>query len=122
MKKLLFIAVISVVALASCTKAGKLNRKLDGKWNAVSYDGQAMATGQTIIVEFDKDKKDNGTYTMTSTYGSFSATETGTYQLTKDDVITLTSGGDVDAMTVNDYSKTDLTITDGSDIIVFKKM
>jgi ABC-type sulfate transport system substrate-binding protein len=121
MKKVLFIAIISVVALASCSKERKLNKKLDGTWNAVSYDGQAMAAGQTITIAFDKDKKDNGTYTMTSTYGGFSSVETGTYQLTKDDLITLTSAGDVDIMTVTDYSKTDLTITDGGDVIILKK-
>lgn len=121
MKKLLFIAIISVVALASCSKERKLNRKLDGTWMVTSYDGQAMGSGESITITFDKDEKDNGKYTMTSVYSGFTYTESGTYQLTKDDMITLTSGNDSDIMTVTDYSKTDMTVTSDGDIMILKK-
>ena len=66
--------------VTSCTKAGKLNRRLDGEWNLVTYDGQALPAGATVVLQFSKEKKGKGTYTMTSNMPPAPAeTDNGTY-------------------------------------------
>lgn len=122
--------VAATLVLASCSKESKLNRKLDGSWNVVSYsvDGvdQSM-TNVTMVMSFTKDKKGVGTYTNTLTVLSVPQVETGSYVLTEDATITENkitpgTGSSTSVYTVTDYSKSDLTLTQTSsgDVYVFK--
>ncbi len=131
MKKLMMMMVAATLVLASCSKETKLNKKLDGSWNAVSYSVNGVEqsmTGITMVMAFVKDKKGVGTYTQTMTMTGFpSSVETGTYDLTDDTMITLTrvtpTAGTAEAAVVTDYSKTDLTLTmtdDDGDVTVMK--
>ncbi len=130
MKKLMMVMVAATLVLASCSKESKLNRKLDGSWNVVSYsvDGvdQSM-TNVTMVMSFTKDKKGVGTYTNTLTVLSVPQVETGSYVLTEDATITENkitpgTGSSTSVYTVTDYSKSDLTLTQTSsgDVYVFK--
>ncbi len=132
MKKFLFLSVaILALVLGSCSKEAKLNRKIDGKWDIVTFAGISPASlGITsFTIEFTKDKKGKGAYTSTSTSSTGTDSSTGTYVLTDDTKITMTENASAnnstptpDAMTVTDYSKTDLTLTDASGkAIVLKK-
>ena len=122
--------VAATLVLASFSKESKLNRKLDGSWNVVSYsvDGvdQSM-TNVTMVMSFTKDKKGVGTYTNTLTVLSVPQVETGSYVLTEDATITENkitpgTGSSTSVYTVTDYSKSDLTLTQTSsgDVYVFK--
>ena len=124
MKKILFAMFAVAIMFASCSKESKLNRKLDGSWNLVTYDGAALATGESEVVKFDKDKKGKGTLTYTATGSGLSVSFTGTYELDKDEKITITiTGSTANVETVVDYSKTDLTIKDtAGKLSVYKKM
>lgn len=131
MKKFLFLSVaILAFVLGSCSKEAKLNRKLDGKWDVVTFSGLTPASvGLTAFtIEFTKDKKGKGAYTTTMTEGSVSETSTGTYELTDDTKITMTetptagSTSTPDVSTITNYSKTDLTLTTSDNtVIVLKK-
>lgn len=112
MKKVVSAIFAIVILLSSCSKEKKLNKKLDGEWNITSYDGVSLASGETEVISFDKDKKE-GSYTWTYTDASGSDVETGTYTLTDDKAITFKStslGVDYPA-TIEEYSKTKLKLT-----------
>ena len=120
MKKLMMIRVAATMMMASCSKESKLNKKLDGSWNLVSMSENGVdqpMTGMTMVMAFVKDKKGVGTYTQTFTITGFPASvETGTYALTDDTSISITkltpTAGTASSVTVTDYSKTDMTLTD----------
>lgn len=130
MKKILFLAV-AILALVSCSKESRLNKKIDGTWDIVSINGQLPSSiGLTsMTIEFTKDNKGKGAFTTKMTEGSFSESSTGTYVLTDDTKITMTetpTSGQVSTpedMTINSYSKTDLTMTSVEDntVIILKK-
>ena len=114
----MMIMVAATLVLASCSKESKLNRKLDGSWNVVSYsvNGADQPFGtSTMVMEFVKDKKGVGTYTQTSTTSSGSSVSTGTYVLTDDTKLTISqltpTVETADQFVVTDYSKSDLTLT-----------
>lgn len=128
MKKILFALFAVTVIVTSCSKEAKLNKRLDGKWNVVTYDGTALPSGASMSITFDKDKKGKGTYSMTQTFPpSPSYTDAGTYDLVDDATIyflSSTAGSTQDTLNVASYSKTDLTLTTTSspaESIVFKK-
>jgi hypothetical protein len=124
MKKILSVLVVVAIVVASCSKEKKLNKKLDGEWTVVTFDGVAPTSGTSIMIKFEKDKKE-GKYTLTQTDPSGTDTQTGTYVLIEDEKIVMTETGttDKDTSVVKDYSKTDLTLTDtdGTSPIVLKK-
>jgi len=70
MKKILFLAV-AILALVSCSKESRLNKKIDGTWDIVSVNGQLPSSiGLTMTIEFTKDKKGKGAFTSKITEGS----------------------------------------------------
>ena len=114
------------IVFASCSKESKLNKKLDGTWDAVTVGGTAMPSGSSMSVTFSKDKKGKGTYTFTATFPApvGTITDAGTYTLVDDVTIYSTSstaGSTQDTATVTSYSKTDLTLTSGGQATVYKK-
>ena len=127
----MMVLMATTLLVASCSKENKVNKKLDGTWNIVSYSegGETMTITSPMVItmEFEKDTKDNGTYKMTQSEGAISYSENGTYTLTSDETLTLLSGevgSTSDAFNITSYSKTDLTITSASDatnIIVLTK-
>jgi hypothetical protein len=131
MKKFLFLSVaILAFVLGSCSKESKLNRKLDGKWDVVTFSGITPASVgiTTFTIEFSKDKKGKGSYVSTSISSFGTDTSTGTYELTDDTKMTMTetpTAGNTstpDAITINSYSKSDLTLSDSDGtVIVLKK-
>jgi len=134
MKKLISILTIAtLILLTSCSKSAKLNRKLDGEWIVTSENGVASSTNLSISFVFEKDKKDNGKVTMNQTINGnifipmVSIISKGTYTLTKDEVITsvLTIQGETETEVyiVNNYDKTDMTLTgNGGSVYTLKKM
>lgn len=125
MKKLLFVFVAVAFILASCSKENKLNRRLDGDWNVVSYGTETIPSGSSIVLSFSKDKKGLGTYVVTMNFDGDISTETGKYELEKDEKITMTSnesGSTPDVFTITEYSKTDLKLKDSdNEELVLKK-
>ncbi len=122
MKNVLSILTIAILFIAtSCSKESKLNRKLDGKWVVTSQDGVA-ATGDETSYTFTKDKK-VGTVVVSS--GGFGIT--GSYTLIDDKTIVMTytimGSTSTSNVTVQDYSKTTLTIKDedGTVTVLTKK-
>ena len=116
MKKVLSLIVAVTLLFASCSKERKLNKRLDGQWEVVTVaqDGIAVSPslyGMSMVFAFSKDKKDNGTVTMTYTYMGDSESEKGTYTLDKDEKITIKMESESTELTVDDYSKTDMTIS-----------
>ena len=130
MKKILFLSV-AILALVSCSKESRLNKKIDGTWDIVSVNGlMPSSIGLTsMTIEFTKDNKGKGAFTTKMTEGTLSESSTGTYVLTDDTKITMTdtpTSGEVstpEEMTINSYSKTDLTMTSVEDktVIILKK-
>jgi hypothetical protein len=117
MKNVLFAsAALVMLVMVSCSKEAKLNRKIDGVWNVVTYDGAAMAEGYSTTYTFTKDKKGVGTYKSVYVYpwgnSSISVNDAGTYTLLEDTKLTLQStthpNEDPEVFTVMEYSKTDL--------------
>jgi len=113
MRKLLFVFVAVAFMFASCSKESKLNKRLDGDWNVVSIAGEALTAANPMTITFNKDKKGAGTFSYTGSYtyndGTKDVTETftgnGTYQLEKDEKITMVEDGDSDVSTIESYSK-----------------
>jgi hypothetical protein len=130
MKKLMMVMFVATAILASCSKESKLNRKLDGKWDVVSMTTAGVTMTPTemgatsFVIEFTKDKKGVGSYTTTMVAATATETSTGTYTLTDDTKMTMTetpaagSTSTPDVMTVNDYSKTDMTMTSTSGTVI----
>lgn len=121
MKKLLSLVVAVTMLFASCSKERKLNKRLDGKWEVETmasggFSISPSAFGMSMVFEFSKDKKDNGTVTLTYTEMGVSETQKGSYTLDKDEKITIKMDGEESQeMTVEDYSKTDMTISSVED-------
>jgi hypothetical protein len=120
MKKLLFVAVAAIaLTFASCSKEAKLNRTIDGVWNVTKIDGVAIPTDFTLTVEFSKEKKGKGTYKTTSTFGSVSSTDEGTYELEGDTRIILADkDGLKDTLNVVTYSKSAIQFKSNDDTII----
>jgi len=73
------------------SKEAKLNRKIDGEWNVTTVDGNPVSasTGyESIVFQFEKDKKGKGNVTLTASSASTaqlpSFVYTGTYTLNED--------------------------------------
>lgn len=121
--------VAVTMIFASCSKERKLNRKLDGEWSATSFSDAGVVTPVvapwSITMKFGKDKKDNGTFSMTISDGTDSEVYSGTYKLSDDKSIVLTQTSptpDMDVWTVTEYTKTKLSVTDAyGDTYEFKK-
>lgn len=105
--------VVMTFVVASCSKEAQINKKLDGSWTAVTYDGSAVQNGYAFDVTFSKDKKNNGTGTSTYTIPGFPAVNVSfTYVLVEDKLTwTETSGGDSYTVTINTYEKDKLQWT-----------
>ena len=120
---------VATMVLASCSKESRLNRKLDGTWDVVSYGTYTPASMELTAfnIAFSKDKKGVGSYTTTMTSAAGTETGTGTYVLTDDTKITMTSTpvagytSTPDVNTITDYSKTDLTLTDADGVVIVLK-
>ena len=127
MKKIFTVLFVASILLVSCSKESKLNRKLDGEWNCVTYDGIAPTAGQSLVVKFDKDKKGKGNMTWTFVDAGVTDVDTYSYVLVEDKKIIFTGTGSTaaytDTLLVKSHSKKDLTITDvdGNEPIVLKK-
>lgn len=130
MKKLLFVLIAAAMVLASCSKENKLNKKLEGTWKLVSTseDGvtvTAESQGITSTTTFTKVDKESGTYSNSVIYLGMTYTTSGTYTLTDDTKITMTqtapSTQAAEVSTINEYSKTDMTLTDSDGTIVVLK-
>jgi hypothetical protein len=117
MKKLLFLFVSVAIIAASCSKEAKLNKRLDGVWDVVSMDGEALTGDNAATLSFSKEDKGSGKVSFTQE----GDTMEGTYTLEKDDKITMVFDGETSVWTVDDYSKTDMTITADGSTLVLKK-
>jgi hypothetical protein len=116
MKKVILAVFAVAILVASCGKEHKLNKRLDGEWNVTTVGGQALPSGYTSVMKFEKDKKGTGKFTWTSTDPSGTETETGTYDLDKDEKIysTFTYAGItfMDTLLVVSYDKKSLKLSD----------
>ncbi|MCE3295707.1 MAG: hypothetical protein K0R65_1421 [Crocinitomicaceae bacterium] len=113
MKRLLFgLLAVTAMAMTSCSKDAKINKRLDGEWKVTSYDGEAPESGETEIYSFKKTEKlsGTGTYSYASTSGgsSVSISFPFTYVI-GDEKITVTvdygSGSDSEIFEVVTYEK-----------------
>lgn len=114
MKKILFSLIAIAIVIGSCSKAVKLNKRLDGTWSVTKIDGKPLDSTTVITFTFTKDKKGTGAYSETIKDISLSTstiTEKGTYTLENDERIFLVSDNllvQKDTIIINSYSKTDM--------------
>lgn len=99
---------VMAIAISSCSKESKINKKLDGSWKATVVEGTAVASGESYVYTFTKDSKDNGTGTIsiTSVLGTYAGTFT--YTLAEDKITTTTTmfgSSSTDVSTVVTYEK-----------------
>ncbi|MFM7586181.1 MAG: hypothetical protein ACKO6M_04090, partial [Bacteroidota bacterium] len=101
---------------ASCSKEGKLNKKLDGTWSLDNSSKTTLGLPSTAVFEYTFTKDgDGGTF---SNYFKFDIlgfpvedTVTGTYVLIEDEKIVLTETGSTvkDTADITEYSATNMT-------------
>lgn len=118
MKKILFPVVAFVVLLsaASCSKEGKLNKKLDGTWSLDNSSKTTLGLPSTAVLEYTFTKDgDGGTFSNYFKFDNFGFpvedTVTGTYVLIEDEKIVLTETGSTekDTVDITEYSSTNMT-------------
>lgn len=118
----MFLSLVVMFVLASCSKSNKLNKRLDGTWNVVKINENAVPTGFSYTLKFTKEKDGKGAFTFTTTTLTIPVTQTGTYSLIDDTKLVMTySAQDIDTLTVVSYSKTDLKLNDGEQNWELKK-
>jgi hypothetical protein len=112
MKKglLILLAVISV-AVSSCSKDAKINRRIDGEWKVVSIGSDVITSEYAITMSFKKDEKKNGTGTFIETYNGMNETTAFTYNVA-DEKISLIVDGTVEILTVKTYEKDKVELID----------
>ena len=115
MKKLLSLLIAASLIFTSCSKERKLNKKLDGKWDGIMvsngfYASKLSDLNISISFEFSKDKKNNGDVLITYTDDTGTTLLQGTYKLSKDEKITITSNNGVNDFEVIDYSDSEMTV------------
>jgi hypothetical protein len=118
MKKNVFLFMMATLfILSSCSKAAKVNKKIDGEWNVESIGGQSLDPGETFVFKFEKDKAGKGSFTITTSYQGNSDTEIGNYILEDDQYIYLRWAADSYAfvLKIQEYSKTELKLLDEDD-------
>ncbi len=72
---MLFVIVALVgLTATSCSTEKKINKRLEGDWNVVSYDGVATAAGESEVYSFVKTEKTSGTGVYTATGSGLSFT------------------------------------------------
>lgn len=116
--KLLLILVISFT-LFSCTKATRLNNKLDGKWNVITYSGAALPTGTAMTITYSSGTKGSGNYTSTVIINGDTQSEFGAYQLDGNTKITYTPSlqGNVPySFTIDKQTKDKLILINGNGV------
>ncbi len=121
MKKLLFALIaFATLSLSSCSKETRINNKLDGSWNITQYSNNAVPSGSTLTMNFDKGKKGAGTGSLVGTGFLVFANSTFTYQLTDDKLVTITGTGSTassETYTVTEYSSKNVTLTEADGTI-----
>lgn len=118
MKKILFpvVAFVLLLSAASCSKEGKLNKKLDGTWSLDNSSKTSLGLPSNAVFEYTFTKDgDGGTF---KNYFKFDIlgfpvedTINGTYTLIEDEKIVLTEAGQTtkDTVSITDYSSTNMT-------------
>jgi len=82
MKNTLFLLFITTsLLLSSCSKETRINRQLDGDWNAMKVNGEVPPAGSTVTFTFSKDKKGKGTGSQNVSYGGFAIGAPFTYTI-----------------------------------------
>ena len=82
MRNTLFLLFITTaIVLSSCSKEARINRKLDGEWNATQVNGVVPPAGSAVTFSFSRDKKGKGTGSQTASYGGFSISTPFTYSI-----------------------------------------
>lgn len=115
MKKIMFI-LVAVIALTvtSCSKESQINRKLDGSWTAVTYNGEAIQSGYAYDVTFSKDKDGKGTGSSTVTNPFMPYNDSFTYALVGTQLTMTSTNSNIDpiVVTINTYEKDKIQWTD----------
>ncbi len=115
MKKVLFVLLaVTVLVSSSCSKEKKINRRIDGEWKEVSYNGVAVPADEQATISFSKDKK-GGTGSISFAESGVSISIPFTYTLVEDKmtlVTTFAGSSETSIMTINTYEKDKLEWTD----------
>ena len=121
MKKVLFLTLsVLTLAIISCSKENKVNRKIDGNWSVKTINDVAPGNGDISGFEFVKEKSGKGRFYIYTTDGFGGA---GTYDLEKDDKLIAYIGQDkLDTFqfAIKDYSNKALTLEWTSEESTFK--
>jgi hypothetical protein len=112
MKKglIMFMAVI-FIAVTSCSKDAKINRRIDGDWKVVSIGSEVLTSEYALTMSFKKDEKKNGSGTFTETYDGINESTAFTYNVA-DEKISLIVDGYAEILTVKTYEKDKLELID----------
>lgn len=125
-KNVLFLIITVLLVLSSCTKAARVNKKIDGEWNVETIGGESLSQGDKYVFKFEKDKGGKGAFTLTMTYTGGSDVEVGNYILEDDKYLYLRWAADSYSyvLRIQEYSKTELKLLDEDDnsVWVLKKI
>jgi hypothetical protein len=94
MKKLNLLFTLSIsLLLISCFKEARLNNKIEGTWNIITYSGAPLPAGTSMTTTYSKGTNGSGNYIIKLDINGDSTSEFGSYQLEKDHKITYTPSG-----------------------------
>jgi hypothetical protein len=99
------------IAVSSCSKDAKINRRIEGEWKVVSIGNEVLSSNYTLTMKFIKDEKKNGSGTITEVDNGTSETTSFTYNVS-DEKITLVVDGIAEVLTVKKYEKEKLEFLD----------
>jgi hypothetical protein len=120
MKKLKLLVILTITALVlSCTKEARLNNKIDGLWNIISYSGAPLPVGTSMTTTYSKGTNGSGNYILKLTLNGDVTSEFGSYQLDKNTKITYTPTGQGNtpySFTIENYSKSKLTLINENNV------
>ena len=109
MKKIAFILAVTLAfAVASCSKESKINRKIQGDWNGVTINDQAVQSGESYTMSFSKSNKNGGTGTSNYTGSLGNYTTSFTYTIADDKMTIVSTFGnstETETLTVITYTR-----------------
>lgn len=111
--KIFYSLLLLVVLFGACSPEHMLNKRLNGKWDLVSIDGQNTDTSFVQTMEFEKDGRKGLVYVNTTKNDTLTS-KIGIYSLFKNNTISIAFSNDptydTEIFDVESYSKTKLVL------------
>lgn len=116
MKNKTFLLIALLLIITSCSKASRINRKLQGTWIATTYDGIAVSSGFGYEVSFEKDASNTGSGKYEFTILTIPTGKVDfTYSLNDDKLTYIETVSQTSSvLTINTFTKDKLEWTDSA--------